>query len=364
MIKPTLLMGAGPVNVSEDVAAAAGQVINHLGSDMHELILSLRSNLAEIAKTKSEHIYCVAGSSSAAMEAVVANLITEKSRVLIVGTNGEFNKRWIELLDLHAFSFTVLEPEERKSVSLEMVEDELKNQQFDICLMTHGETSNGTKLKDIESICKLLKKNNILSVVDAVSTLGALQFNMDKWGIDAVVSGSQKALGSLTGLGVFIFSSDAYDVAIQTKSTRWLYDFAKIVKFWDQGGYHYTAPGGLLSALDQSTSNICRYGVDEWISDHESSSTKFIEDLKASGFSLWADKGHRLNSVIAIETGGRDSAEIVQFIKLKHGIDISGSFGLPVVRIGQMNLQTDSKNQQLTLNALRDAYKNIKPKDS
>jgi alanine-glyoxylate transaminase/serine-glyoxylate transaminase/serine-pyruvate transaminase len=362
MLKLTnnLLMGAGPVNVSPNVAEAAGSVINHLGNEMKHLILSLRKNLAEIAKTKSGHIYCVAGSSSAAMEAVVANLITEKSRVLVVGTNGEFNKRWIELLDLHAFSFTVLEPEERKSVSLEMVEDELKSKEFDICLMTHGETSNGTKLGDIKNICKALRKKNIISVVDAVSTLGALEFNMDEWGVDALVSGSQKALGSITGLGVFIFSDKAYDLAMKTKSIRWLYDFAKIVKFWDQGGYHYTAPGGLLLALNEATSNICSYGVDSWIAEHESASAKFIERLESSGFKLWADSGHILNSVIAIETEGRNPANVVEHIKLNHGIEISGSFGLPVVRIGQMNLQTLPENQQRVLEALKDAYQKVK----
>ena len=359
--KTTLLMGAGPVNVSPDVARAAGVVINHVGEDMKGLILSLRKSFKQIAKTESEHIYCVAGSSSAAMEAAIANLVTDKSRVLVIGTNGEFNKRWIELLDLHSFSFTVLEPEERKSVSLSMVEDELASSEFDICLITHGETSNGLVLKDIEPICKLLKSKNIISIVDAVSTLGALEFKMDDWGIDAIVSGSQKALGSVTGLGIFALSEPAYQLALKSRPTRWLYDFAKIVKFWDQGGYHYTAPGGLLLALNQAMLNICNYGVDAWVRDHGEASDKLVQQLLGSGFKIYAEPGHRLQSVIAIETEGRNPAEIVKFIRQNYNIEISGSFGLDVIRIGQMNLQTLPENQQKVLEALEDAFTKISP---
>lgn len=360
-IEQTLLMGAGPVNISDDVAKAAGIVFNHIGEDMKNLILSLRKNFQQIAKTKTNHIYCVSGSSSAAMESAVANLITNKSRVLVIGTDGEFNKRWIELLDLHSFSFMVLEPEERKSVPLATVEETIKTSEFDICLITHGETSNGIVLRDMEPICKLLKANNILSIVDVVSTLGALEVRMDDWGIDVVVSGSQKALGSITGLGIFALSNKAYQLALNSEPTRWLYDFTKIVKFWDKGGYHYTAPGGLLLALNQAMQNICDYGVDRWIEDHQKASLKFMERLQSAGFKLYAKTGHQLQSVIAIETEGRNPAEIVEFIKNKYKIEISGSFGLNVIRIGQMNLQTLPENQARTFEALKEAFKQIEP---
>jgi aspartate aminotransferase-like enzyme len=326
---------------------------------MKDLIFNLRRNFQQIAKTKTNHIYCVAGSSSAAMEATIANLVTEKSRVLVIGTNGEFNKRWIELLDLHSFSFTVLKPEERKSVSFAMVKDKLDRKEFDICLITHGETSNGIMLKDIKPICKLLKKKGVLSIVDAVSTLGALEFKMDDWGIDVVVSGSQKALGSVTGLGIFALSNRAYLLALKSKPTRWLYDFAKITKFWDKGGYHYTAPGGLLLALNQAMQNICNYGVDRWIKDHVKASSEFIKKLQSEGFKLYANNDHQLSSVIAIETEAKNPARIVEFIKNKYEIEISGSFGLNVVRIGQMNLQILPENQKRTLIALKDALNSV-----
>ena len=203
--EPLLLMGAGPVPVAAEIARAGGMVINHLGPTMDRLVEHIKQLAGYAFQTADKHILGVGGPASAAMEMAIGNLLWPGRRALVL-QNGWFSGRFAEMATGVGAEVEVLSVPEGQAVCAERVAERLKSQHYDVVTMVQGETSSGVCTTELPAITRLCREHGALAVVDAVCTLSTMPLEKDAWGIDVVLTGSQKGLSSLPGVALIAFS--------------------------------------------------------------------------------------------------------------------------------------------------------------
>jgi aspartate aminotransferase-like enzyme len=352
--EPLLLMGAGPVPIPQAVAQANGTIINHLGPTMDRVIRNLKQLAGYAFQTRSDKILGLAGPASAAMEMAVSNLCWPGRRVLCLA-NGIFSDRLGEMARGVGAEVTMLTGTPARPLSLAQVQGAFAKARYDVVTMAHGETSCGVKTVELPEICKYVKEQGALTIVDSVVTLTAMPVEMDQWGIDVGLTGGQKALSCIPGVSLCAFSADAWRTVEKHPKPQphWCYDALRAQKFWGEHQYHYTAPVPGVLALHEALRLVAEETLERRFRRHEMSSLALQSGLEAMGLELFAEKDVRLNSVIAVRLpAGVDSARVREYMTKVFRVEISGAFGLDIVRIGQMGEQCRSHNLFKTLYAL------------
>lgn len=352
--EPLLMMGAGPVPIPAKVAAANGIVINHLGETMSRIIEQVKAMSRYVFQTESSHILGVAGPGSAAMEMAVANLVAPGDTVLSI-TNGFFSGRLAEMSGRVGGNVTQLMVAEGQAVDPAQVTNAIAETRPKVLTIVQGETSNTVCNSGLPEICSAAKAAGCLVIVDAVCTLSTMPLNMDEWGVDAVITGGQKGLSCIPGVSLVAFSEAAWDKITTREDTlhHWCLDAKLADKFWYQSSYHYTAPVSGIMAIHEALRLICDETLEARFDRHLKCSLALQAGIEGLGLSLYADKASRLNSVVGIHVPkGLDQTSILTAISQDFKVEISGSFGLDIVRIGQMGEQCRVHNIFRTIHAL------------
>ncbi len=344
--EPMLLMGAGPVPIPHAVARANGVVINHLGETMGRVIDSLKEMARYAFQTRADKVLGVAGPASAAMEMAITNLLWPGRRCLSFVT-GTFSARLAEMARGVGADVTMVETRTAEPITADAVRAALRKGRYDVVTMVHGETSCGVLNRELPAIATLVREHGALSLIDAVVTLSTMPLEMDAWQLDAVVTGGQKGLSSIPGVSLIAFSDRAWK-AIEsrpTPPTHWCLDALRAQRFWGEHQYHYTAPVPGILALHEALRLVAEEGLKARHERHRISSESLQEGLEAMGLPLFVPQAERLNSVIAVRVPASVSArEVLKYMSGKFHVEISGSLGLDVVRIGQMGEQCRSHN--------------------
>jgi alanine-glyoxylate transaminase / serine-glyoxylate transaminase / serine-pyruvate transaminase len=352
--EPLLMMGAGPVPIPHRVAHANSIVINHLGDVMAQVIEQVKAMGAYVFQTRSEHVLGVAGPGSAAMEMAIANLVEPGDSVLAV-CNGYFSRRMAEMAERVGGQVKIIEVPNNQGATLEMVDSYLRTGHYKALTIVQGETSNTVHNLDLQQISKLAHSQGCAVIVDAVCTLSTMPFEMDNWQVDAVITGGQKGLSSIPGVSLLAFSEFAWQRITQRKAPKahWCLDALLADLFWNKRAYHYTAPVSGILALHEALHLVCEETLPHRFTRHELCSKALQQGIEAMGLSLLVPEPVRLNSVIGIQVPDGVSSERVRtHMSAVHRVEISGSFGLNIVRIGQMGEQSRAHNLFRTLHAL------------
>lgn len=352
--EPLLLMGAGPVPVAAEVARAGGMVINHLGPTMDRLVEHIKQLAGYAFQTADEHILGIGGPASAAMEMAMGNLLWPGRRALVL-QNGWFSGRFAEMAAGVGAEVEVLAVPEGHAICAERVAERLEGQRYDVVTMVQGETSSGVCTVDLPAIARLCQAHGALVVVDAVCTLSTMPLAKDAWGIDVVLTGSQKGLSSLPGVALIAFSAAAWEQVQQHPGPRphWCLDALRAQSFWQHHQYHYTAPVSGLLALHEALRLVCEETLERRFARHRHSSLALQAGIEQMGLVLAAPSAIRLNSVVAIQVpAGVDNARMRADMSSRFNVEISGAFGLDIVRIGQMGEQCRAPHLFRVLHAL------------
>ncbi|MBT7810523.1 MAG: alanine--glyoxylate aminotransferase family protein [Deltaproteobacteria bacterium] len=352
--EPLLLMGAGPVPISHAVARANGVVINHLGETMDEVIRNVKIMGRYAFQTVSEKIIGVSGPASAAMEMAITNLLWP-GRSLLALSMGTFSGRMAEMAEGVGADVTVVESTGIQPVRIEEVQEAFSKKHFDVITMAQGETSCGVIMKCLPEVARIAKEHGALVIVDAVCTLTTMPMQMDEWGVDVAIAGGQKGLSSIPGVSLIAFSEDAWK-AIRSRKVRqphWCLDALRAQTFWGSQQYHYTAPVPGILALYEALRQICEETLPARFERHRVSSIALQTGVETMGLKLFVPIKDRLNSVVAINTPeDTDSAQIRKIMSKRFNVEVSGAFGLDILRIGQMGEQCRSHNLFKVLYAL------------
>jgi aspartate aminotransferase-like enzyme len=357
--EPLLMMGAGPVPIPAPVAAANGIVINHLGETMGRIIDQVKRMGRYIFQTESEWIVGVAGPGSAAMEMAVANLVWPGTKVVSI-CNGFFSTRLSEMAIRSGADVEIMQVADGEAADPAHVEAALKQHRPQVLTLVQGETSNTTCNHSLAEIAAIARRYDCLVVVDAVCTLSTMPLLMDEWGIDAVITGGQKGLSSIPGVSLVAFSDQAWErVTNRPEPMRhWTLDATLATNFWHKNSYHYTAPVSGLLALHEAMRLVCEETLPKRFERHRLSSIALQVGIEALGLNLYVKPEARLNSVVGIQLpAGLEAKDVCAHISKHYRVEIAGSFGPPIVRIGQMGEQCRAHNLFRTLHAFGSTFK-------
>lgn len=359
--EPILMMGAGPVPIPDKVAKANSIVINHLGSTMASVIDQVKSMARYVFQTKTEWVMGVAGPGSAAMEMAICNLVAPGDKVLSI-SNGFFSNRMAEMARRCGGDVVEIPVPVKDAANPKDIRTVIEKERPNVLTLVQGETSNTVYNRHLKEITAIAREYDCLVIVDAVCTLSTMQLEMDNWGIDAIISGGQKGLSSIPGVSLLAFSDQAWQRIQQREQpvVQWCLDAKLAANFWHNAGYHYTAPVSGILALHEALRLVCVETLPTRFARHLRCSIALQKGLEAMGMKLFVPQESRLNSVVGITVpDGMTSKDICSHISNRYRVEIAGSFGQPIVRIGQMGEQCRVHNLFRVLHAFGSTMRDL-----
>lgn len=361
-VEEILLMGPGPSCVHASVYAALGRTtLGHMDPYFIEIMEEVKKLLQIIMQTQNRMTIPISGTGSAGMEACFVNLIEKDDRVLIL-SNGVFGRRMQDVASRLGARVDALEFEWGTPVVLDRVEEQLKSDHYKVLAVVHAETSTGV-MNPVEEIGRMLRGKDTLYLVDAVTSLGGMKVDSDKWGVDALYSGSQKCLSCPPGLAPVSFSSRAMKTILgrKNKVPNWYLDVSLLTQYWEGRSrvYHHTAPINMIYALYQSLLLIVEEGFDNVCRRHLDSHKRLVQGLEALGLKMLVSPSSRLpmlNSLFVPE--GADDAGVRNRLRNEYKIEIGAGLGPlagKIWRIGLMGHTARPENIERVLGALKEA---------
>ncbi len=356
-------MGPGPSDVHPRVLEAmARPTVGHLDPAFIGMMDELKAMLQYAFKTSNRLTFPLSAPGSAGMETCFANLVEPGDRV-IVCINGVFGMRMAENVRRMRGELVVVEDPWGSPVDLDKVEQTLREHpDARVLAFVHAETSTGTR-SDAEQLCALARQHECLTIVDAVTSLGGIDVDVDGWGIDAIYSGTQKCLSCTPGLSPISFSQRAEDVIRNRKTPvqSWFQDMNLIMAYWqgDEYGarsYHHTAPINALYGLHESLVMLQNEGLENAFVRHRRHHESLRQGLESLEIAFQVDEAWRLpqlNSVSIPE--GVDDAEVRSRLLQEYNLEIGAGLGQcagKVWRIGLMGTSANQGNVELLLGAL------------
>ena len=346
-----LLMIPGPTNIAHSVIKEmSSKTVAHYGQEWTRFYNKVRKSLNDIIHTEDD-IFLFVGSGHAALDSAIGSIIEKDDKVLVL-SNGIFGEKLGKIAKLHKAKVTYINVEWGEVFDLNEIEDIIRENDFKAILMVDVETSTGVR-NPIKQICKIAKKYNILTFVDAVCSLGIEKFYKDDWLIDVCVSASQKGLGAPPGLAIVSINDFAWKLIKQRKTEipGWYLNLEIMKEFeLNQGNYQ---PYGItmaihnVFALSKSLELINDEGLNNRIYRHEKMAKYFRENIKKMNLKILCNNNYACNGVTAIECpSGYNSEDIVKKFKKDYNIRIASGLGRlanEYVRVGHMN-QGASKN--------------------
>jgi serine---pyruvate transaminase len=332
------LMTPGPTPAPPEVLAAIGQpVIHHRGPDYRELYSRVLGRLREVFRTEQE-VLLFGGSGSGAMESAVANLVSPGDPVLVV-SGGYFGERWAAIAKAYGAEVDHLRYAWGEIPSADEAAARLREREARLVFFTHSETSTGVVL-DPQPFAAAAREAGALSVLDAVSSLGAVPLETDAWAIDVVASGAQKALMTPPGLAMASASAAAWEHSCSARSPRFYWDWAKTRKGQATLDAPVTPPVSLVAGLDVALARLLDEGLEAAFDRHRRLGRACREGLKAMGLELSSPDDDSSAVVTAAHAPeGIDSDELVLLLRDRHGVTLApgqGELKGKIFRIGHI----------------------------
>jgi alanine-glyoxylate transaminase / serine-glyoxylate transaminase / serine-pyruvate transaminase len=353
-----ILMGPGPSDVHPRVyRALAAPVVGHLDPEFLQVMEDNKRLLQMVFQTANRLTLPISGTGSAGMEACLVNIVEPGDPVLVC-INGVFGMRMKDVAERCGAEVTVVEAVWGEAIAVEQIEAALEKKAYKVVGIVHAETSTGV-LQPLTDIAKIVRDSGALLLVDAVTSLGGIDLNVDGLGIDLCYSGTQKCLSCPPGLAPITFSERALDCLRQRthKVQSWYLDLSMIEKYWgEERVYHHTAPISMNYALREALVLIAEEGLEQRWQRHWRNHQALVRGVEAMGLEMAVAPALRLPSLNAIKVPeGIDEALIRQQLLLEYSLEIGAGLGAlkgKVWRVGLMGHASNMRNILLFLTAL------------
>jgi alanine-glyoxylate transaminase / serine-glyoxylate transaminase / serine-pyruvate transaminase len=354
-----ILLGPGPSNVHPRVLQAMlTPMLGHLDPDLWPVLDHIRDMLGIVFGTSRNWTLPLPGTGTAGMESAFCNVVEPGDRV-IVAVNGFFGSRMVEIASRCGADVHRLDVPWGKPVLPEMVEQALKTQgKVKAVGVVHAETSTGV-LSPIKDIAHVVHTHDALLIVDAVTSLGGVEFSRDDWDLDVCYSASQKCLGAPPGLAPISIGPRALEVIKQrqTPVQSFYLDLSTLENYWSERRmYHHTSPILMLYALREALRLLMEEGLEQRWQRHARHAAALRAGLDAMGLALFADPEAILDPLTTIVVPeGIDGAQVQRQLYTDYSIEIGGGLGAlqgKIWRIGLMGESCKASNVLLVLSAL------------
>jgi aspartate aminotransferase-like enzyme len=308
----------------------AAASMHHRTAEFRALYTRVLADLKTFVGTKND-VVLFAASGTGAMEAAVANLTSPGDKVLVV-TAGKFGERWEGLAKTYGCQIDSIRAPYGETVTPQQVRETLKPE-HKVLYVQGTESSTGVR-HDVEGIARVLRGSETLLVVDAITGLGTTHFDVDGWGIDVIIGGSQKAVMIPPGLAYCAVSDRAWERMETTKNPRYYFDLRKERKNGAKGESSYTPSTALVAALATALDYVREQGAGDLaagrellIDNAETAAAMTRAAAKALGLRLFSasSPGAALTAIAA--PAGMDSGDIVKGFKNRFGAVIANGQG-------------------------------------
>ena len=336
-----LLMIPGPTPVPHEVAmAGAAPMINHRSADFKKILEEIISSVKKLLGTSSD-VLMLTASGTGGLEAAVVNALTPGDKVLGVSV-GSFGERFQKIAETYGAQVQKLNFEAGHAADPEKIREVLdgdKNKEIKMVLVQHNETSTGV-LNDIKAIASVVQKHGALCVVDAVSGFLAAPLEMDAWGLDIVVSGSQKAFMVAPGLAFVAVSSKAWQKIESSKCPNFYFSLKKAREFAATGETPWTPAIATTVSMHQALKMIVAEGKESIYARHALLREAVRAGVKALGFSLLA-QDHCASPAITsvVPPKNVDAEKFRALVRNQFGVVLAGGQGNlkgKIFRIGHL----------------------------
>jgi len=353
-----VLLGPGPSEIHPRVLQALGApTVGHLDPYYLTLMNDMQRMLRGVFRTENRMTLAISATGSAGMECTVVNLV-EPGDSLLVCVNGVFGARMVDVAERAGAKVTRVDRPWGQVFTPADLKDALAKAKPKVVGIVLAETSTGA-WQPLEEISNLVHDAGALLLVDAVTALGGLPVEVDRWNIDAIYSGSQKCLSCPPGLAPVSFNDRALEVVLKRKSKvqSWYLDIGMLAKYWgEERVYHHTAPINMTYGLYEALRLIHEEGLENCFARHALNHRALAAGLDAIGIPYAAQEGHRLPMLNAVVVpSGVDDAKVRRGLLERFGIEIGGGLGDfkgKAWRIGLMGHGSRQNNVLLLLAAL------------
>ncbi len=283
----TFLMIPGPTPVPESVMMdIAKHPIGHRSTEFSAILKDVYSNLKYVFQTKND-VFVFTASGTGAMCAALENLLNDGDKVLSL-VIGNFGARWVKIAQSRGAIVDEIKVDAGQIIDPAALKAKLDadvNKEIKLVTLTHSETSTGAA-NDIQALVKIIKEHGALSVVDGVTSICAMPCKMDEWGIDVLVSGSQKGFMIPPGLSFLAASERAWKVHEQCKYPSFYFDWKAHKKSVDADTTPFTPAVNLIVGLNTALKQIKEEGLENIQARHRKHCLALRSAIKAIGLKL------------------------------------------------------------------------------
>lgn len=302
----TFLMIPGPTPVPESVMLEiAKHPIGHRSSEFSSILKEVYENLKYVFQTKND-VFMFTSSGTGAMCAALENLINEGDKVLCLSL-GNFGNRWAKIAESRGADVEKIEVEAGQVIDPEVLKKRLAedtNKEIKIVTLTHSETSTGAA-NDVKTLCSIIREHGAISVVDGVTSVCAMPVKPDEWGIDVLVSGSQKGFMIPPGLAFLVANERAWKVYEQCKHPSFYFDWAAHRKAVEGDTTPFTPAVNLIVGLNTALKMIKEEGIENMNARHKRHCMALRNALRSINLELLVkddnDASHSITSILPPE---------------------------------------------------------------
>ncbi len=336
----------GPTPCPPDVlAAAAGEMINHRGPEFAELQERLTNGIQPFFGTDQE-ILLITASGTGAMEAAIVNTLSVGDKALCV-TVGSFGDRFGTIAERYGAEVTRSDIEWGEAATPELVAELIQQDEYDALLITHNETSTGVTNPIGEIAAAVREVADPLIIVDAVSSLGSIEMRMDDWGLDAVVTASQKGWLSPPGIAMAALSERGWEAAKCSTMPSFYFDLTTHHDYAERGQPPWTPALPTMYAMDAALPMLIAEGPEAIYARHHRFASWTRSAAKALGLELLAQERYASDTVTAIKVPeGITGSAVSKRLREEHDVVIAGGQGklaASIWRIGHLGYLDESE---------------------
>lgn len=332
MSRAPFLLTPGPTQVPAPVLdALARPVIHHRSPEFKTLFARVREQLRAVFRTESE-VLVTTSSGTGAFESAIVNVLSRDEPVVAV-SHGNFGERWQKMAAAYGADVRPLTYAWGEEPRADDLAAALAESGASVALVVHSETSTGV-VSDVESLAAACREAGALCVVDAISSLGAVPLETDAWGIDVVVTGSQKALMCPPGLGFVSVSQRARERGRSADLPRFYWDWERALAQAEKDNTPFTPAVSTVVALDVALGLLLEEGLEHAFARHVALGRACRAAVRALGLELYSPDDDRAAVLTAALTPpGVDAVELRLALRDRHGITIAGGHGDIVGRL-------------------------------
>jgi len=326
MLMKYRLFTPGPTSVPEATLLELSKPVHHHRTgEFRAMFKEVQEMLQYVFQTR-QLVYTITGSGTGAFEAGLTTVLAPGAKVLCV-VNGKFAERWSQQCTTFGIEHKDLKIDYGQHATAAQIETELKAAKYDAVIIVHSETSTAT-VCDLAAIAKVVRHTSpdTILMVDGITSIGALPFKMDEWGVDVAITGSQKSLMLPPGLGYVALSERAWKKAETGKHTNFYLDLKKYQKTIGDGDTPFTPANTLIAAQLVSLRMIQQETIETVWKRTRVCAAAFRTGMTALGFELFSHQPADSVSAVKYPAGVGDK-DFRGLLKTRHNIHVAGGQG-------------------------------------